>query len=122
MAYVLPQFPLTVNIWRNGNATSNPPDVVTTCNLSPGRRTMVAGLQAVAGLAAGPVLFMEILLPNLADIRGWNDAGGKDTVEVPAGTGRFYECWFVDDIAKGFANVHRFAILVQLTPWPSPVP
>jgi len=37
--YSLPVFNIVCNIWRNGNLTSNPPDVISICNLAVGRRT-----------------------------------------------------------------------------------
>lgn len=120
MPYIVPAFPLIVNIWRNGNPTINPPDVVSPGNLSPGKRVMVAPILA-PGLDP-PQLLMEVLLPKLTDVRGWNAAAGPDTVEVPSGSGRFYSVAMVDDIGKGFTNEHRFAILRQTAPWPSPIP
>lgn len=60
---------------------------------------------------------MYLLLQAYTDIRGENSVGGADTVEVPAGSGRYYTVTWVDDIGKGFSNEHRFACLVQDSPW-----
>lgn len=120
MAFSLPTFNLTVWIFRHGNAPPGAgPDVIANGNLTPGRRVFMAN--APAGFGGCPML-VEVLLPALTDIRGWNDPGASDWAEVPAGSGRYYEVLFVDDIGKGFANEHRFALLAQINPWPSPIP
>lgn len=69
-----------------------------------------------------PFLWMLVMLPSATDIRPPNSAGGADKVEMPAGSGRFYQVQFVDDIGKGFPNEHRFAILAQMGVWPTPIP
>jgi len=121
MAYVLPTFNLSVHIWRNGNAVTNPPDVIALGNLTPGRRVFSGDGATVPTSLWYPIMFL--LLPVGTDIRGELDTGGAmDTVEVPAGTGRYYAVQFTDDIGKGFANEHRFAILNQVGPWPHPIP
>ncbi len=89
-------------------------------NLSPGKRVMVASVRG-AGLDP-PQLLMEVLLPKLTDVRGWNAAAGPDTVEIPGGSLRYYEVVMVDDLGKGFTNEHRFALLLQTNAWPSPIP
>jgi hypothetical protein len=67
---------------------------------------------------------MFLLLPPGTDIRS-GVLGTADDVEVPAGSGRFYEVEFVDDVGKGFANEYRVALLIQTTAWgawPLPYP
>lgn len=120
MPFVVPQMPLVVNIWRNGNPTANPPDVITVGNLTPGKRVTSppSGTKAIPG----PQLLMMVLLPPRTDVRGNEAVGGPDTVEIPGGTSRFYEVQTVDDIGRGFANEHRFATLLASGTWPSPVP
>lgn len=120
MAFVLPTFNLPVSIWRNGNATTNPADVQTTGNLTPGRRALTPSFDHPAGTVLPAN--MHLLLPPGIDIRDAKAASGFDTVEVPTGSGRFYEVDFVDDIGGGFANEHRFAQLRGLGPWPVPFP
>ena len=131
MPFILPTFVLPVNIWRVGGigGTYAAPDVQTFGNLSPGKRTMLQINPASGDAGKIP---MELLLPPLTDIRAaWNSLNA-DLVEVPAGSTRFYNVQFVDDIGKGFANEHRFAMLYQLEgtpgvepfgqPWPVPMP
>lgn len=67
-------------------------------------------------------VFSCLLLPPLTDIQDCFNAGGPDTVEAPAGSGRFYLVDMVDDLGKGFANEHRFALMEKTGTWPSPIP
>lgn len=118
MGFSVPQFPLDVNIWRNATPHSSPPDVRAKGNLAWGRRVN-------EGRAAGGeegVFVMTLLLPHNTDIRSHVTASGNDTLEVPAGTGRFYDVVDVDDIGKGFPNEHRAAVISQGGNWPAPIP
>jgi hypothetical protein len=70
---------------------------------------------------------MVLLLPKGTDVRDELNATGRDGVECPAGSGRFYEVIFVDDIGKGFPNEHRGATMEKTfgpgpTEWPTPIP
>jgi hypothetical protein len=66
---------------------------------------------------------MNLLVPALTDVRGPQDPVGPDMVEVPAGSGRWYQVVFVDDIAKGFSNEHRTASIFALyASWTPPYP
>lgn len=74
-------------------------------------------------VASGPGTLL--LFPRLTDIRpffGFAVAGiSGDVVEVPAGSARFYVCNYIEDVAKGFLNEHRAAIVIQ-APFPGPYP
>lgn len=120
MAFTLPTFNLTANIWRHGNPTSNPPDVVTVANLAYGERTSVP--YAVTTTSTTVYGGMWLLCPKGTDIRDDKAPAGSDTVEVPAGTGRFYDVVWVDDAGAGFDNEHRFALIISTSPWPVPFP
>lgn len=111
MGFLLPQFPLTVNVWRFGNATTNPPDVVLTANLVAGRRS--ADGDSINVPAIGTKILPEwILVPWGSDIRGAIDTSGSpDTVEVAAGDGKFYVVHYVQRVAYGFNNQHMRATL-----------
>jgi len=113
VAFVIPQFPLAVSIWRvNGvGGIYAAPDVSTVGNLSPGERAMTS--IANSGAAPNRQTFMILLLPKLADIRAAWNGNAQDVVEVPAGSKRFYSVNMVDDVGKGFQNEHRFALLVN---------
>ena len=120
MGYTLPVFNLTCNIWRNGIAVTNPPAVISSCNLALGRRVgQVQGLVALGGDGQGA---MWLLLPIGTDIQDVKNGIGPDRVEVPAGSGRYYNSVWVDDIGAGFANEHRFAELIGVATWPLPFP
>lgn len=90
------------------------------CQLTYGRRTnaMSTGGTATPGV---PLQTMNLLLPALSDVRGPQDTISFDMAEVPAGSGRWYAVFFVDDIAKGFSNEHRSAgILALAGTWVAP--
>jgi hypothetical protein len=113
MAFVVPQMPLAVNIWRTRTAGGayGAPDVVTVGNLSPGKRVFATLLLQTAGGNNNP-LPVELLLPKGTDIRArWNNTL-PDTCEVPAGSLRFYDVLWVDDVGKGFANEYRIALIL----------
>lgn len=126
MAFHLPTFNLTCNI-----DTMPVPDVpgippgpyriqAAPCQLTYGRRTnsmSTGGTNAQGALAQG----MNLLLPMLTDVRGPQDTVSPDMVEVPAGSGRWYSVYFVDDIGKGFTNEHRSAgLLAFFGSWLAP--
>jgi len=120
MSYTLPAFNLVVNIWHNGTPISNPPDLITVGNLAYGRRVTTQYWDwADSGISS---VFAPLLLPPLVDVRDPMTGPGRDTIEVPAGSGRFYEVDYVDDVGKGFPNEHRFALMRKLIPWPVPIP
>lgn len=118
MAYRIPIFPLAVNVWRNGNPTTNPPDVRTVGNGSLGTRVF-SGPDSDISVGIDS-MFRYLLLPAGADVRGAFTATGSDTVECPAGSGRYFTCLDSDEIAYGFANWHRQAVLVPQSPFPNP--
>jgi hypothetical protein len=128
MAYTLPVFNVSVNIWHSATYIGNfptvipPPDLVVTCNLALGKRMN------------NPVgMNMWLLLPAATDIRDGVKAVTThpfgDIVEAPAGSGRYYFVVNVDDAGKGFANEHRVAeitfnltFMPLLPEWPVPFP
>ena len=118
MAFVVPQFPLNINVWRAGNATSNPPDVTTTGNLSPGKRVTTA---SNIGEVPPPAMLSELLFPKQVDIRGANQGAGSDTLEIPAASGRYYSCLQTEEVGLGFANHHRIAFVQQAPTSFSPI-
>jgi len=116
-----PSFPLTCGIWRNGHLHSNAPDVLSECSLTPG----LLGSTAISlGVSQGQGDFgaMWLLLPPCTDIRDRAAPGGRDSCEVPIGSGRFYDVAWVDDIGLGYPNEHRFASVIKTVDWPVPFP
>jgi len=122
MAFTLPSFPLTINIYDNGGGPGGAPRVVTVCNLAYGKRVMTQYWSWGQDIPPSSSVFGLILLPPLTDIRDGFCPGGSDVVEVPAGSGRTYTVDMVDDLGKGFANEHRFAMLCKSGTWPEPIP
>lgn len=124
MAFSVPTFNLLVNIWRRGSGPPAAPDVVASGNLAYSRRVQAGD---VGGLANAAFL-IQLLVPVGTDVRAnYCYAGGGlgDWVEVPAGTGRLYAVYAVDDSGKGFSNEHRVATISPTTNfglWPSPIP
>jgi len=117
MPFVVPTFNLSANVWRNGNATTNPPDLTVDCQLR------AAGKQSTGQDPANGWAFLwSLLIASGTDIRDDISSGGKDTVECPAGTGRFYSVELVDDVARGFSNEYRIAFIQKVSPWPVPTP
>src|SRR5690348_1186780 len=111
MAFRLPYFPLTANVWHysHWSGTVPPvlaPDLRPICNLVPGRRDF----DFTQNLSS------YLLLPKDTDIRFsesgvWSGAAptDPDLVEVPAGSGRYYRVWDVERSGAGFANEHVVA-------------
>jgi hypothetical protein len=121
MAFTLPTFNLTANVWHyatwfgNFPTTIPAPDLVIACNLAVGKRQ-----------AGGFISSMWLLCPALTDIRDeiherFIPSHG-DIVEVPAGSGRYYGVAEMDDAGKGFANEHRVAQLTLGTPFTPVLP
>lgn len=119
MAYRLPQFPLSCNIWRYSNWAGtippvNMPDNAQFVNLIPGRRNF----DSVVNLTS------YLLLPFGTDIR-FSENGiwtgrlptNPDLVECPAGSGRYYTVWDVETSGGGFANEHIVASITKKSPF-----
>lgn len=121
MGFTVPHFNIQCNVWHPPNVPPAAPDDTFDCNLAFGRR--VSSYQGVISVPNEPI--MSLLLPVRTDLRGPQSAGGADTVEVPAGSGRYYSVVGVDDSGKGFDNEHRVGLLAWTTAfgaWPTPIP
>jgi hypothetical protein len=128
MAYRVPTFNIKCNIWHNpwpvpGSPGMRPPDLGNVeCQLTYGRRMQLIQTQATADIEEY-TLGMNLLLPKRTDVRGPNGPSGGDLVEVPAGTGRYYLVYGVDDVGRGFSNEYRTAgIQCKAGSWPEPYP
>lgn len=123
MAFVIPTFPIVCDIYTAGTYPAGAPRLAAVpCQL----RAPAASQANVIVPVAGQTVAMTLLLPPLTDIRDSFNVpiNSRDEVEVPAGSGRVYIVAIADDIAKGFANEHRYAILQKVLglPWPTPTP
>lgn len=135
MAFRVPNFNLDVNLWRYPDVWTDPPSLQFKANLARGERDYRGPQYPTSGTLM--VSEMMLLCPAGTDIRfEFGPPNDPDLVEVPAGSGRYYQVVVVDDCAKGFANEYRFAVLWQLTnsyldqignpwgvpDWPVPMP
>jgi hypothetical protein len=121
MAFSLPTMNLTVNIWRR-IVFPGAPTYIVAGNLQYGRRYANNSFGvAPPGPDAYPPT-MSLLLPPRTDVQDAVSAPDGDIVEVPAGTGRYYEVIGVDDVGRGFPNEFRLALLTKFPPWPAPIP
>ncbi len=127
MAFVIPEFPLTVNVFT-GNNISVAARLQCPGNLAWGKRSGNTGFGISTPGFNNPFPWtMDLLVPALTDIRDFGTSSGTaDALEIPAGSGRFYLAFHVDDIGKGFPNEHRCAIVAKrvgpLGFWPTPIP
>lgn len=132
MAFILPTFPITCDIysgpWLTKSFRINVP-----CNLAPGRRNVTPSSGWDGGQQIVPI-DSTILFPALTDVRdGYCAAHEPDVIECPAGSGRWYVVFGVDDFGKGFSNEHRYALVNKIgswiggteysgLDWPTPIP
>jgi hypothetical protein len=118
MAFRLPTFNLACAVYDFGTAPAGPPRIASVpCQLRAPLHVST-NPSAVFGSGSGWVL----AVPKLTDLRDFFNAAGNDTVECPVGSGRFYNLDIVDDVAKGFSNEYRIALLYKTLTWPTPVP
>jgi len=118
MAFTLPQFVSLCNIWHaNAVPPVGAPDIADEpCQLCWDRSGSVPFM---AGVVVQHLMLLRVH-PGV-DLRGRTSSTAQDTVEVPAGSGRFYTCHIVDDVALGFPNQYRQG-MVALAAHPTPLP
>lgn len=135
MAFTLPEFPITCDIYAGpwNTKTLRLSDVE--CNLAWGKRVGTAAFFSTIPQSAANQIAMVLLLPALTDIRDGAGLTGTETdiVECPSGSGRWYGVLVVDDFGKGFPNEHRGAVIYKIyekidppvltgCTWPFPIP
>jgi hypothetical protein len=118
MAFRIPQFNLSCNIWHNPTI---PPMGLPDLPNVPCQLTVDGHL--IGTFAGG---FLPILMPLIkvqagTDVRMAGMTGGGDAIECPAGSARYYHVWTVEDVAKGFPNEYRLALVTMQAP-PTPLP
>lgn len=123
MAFVLPTFNITCDIYTAGTW---PGGVARIANQPCQLRAPAANFAASVNPTLGQAVGMTLLLPAGTDIRDRFNTpiNSSDVVECPSGSGRAYTVATMDDIALGFANEHRYAVLQKVLgfPWPTPSP
>ncbi len=121
--YQVPAFPLPVNVWRNpGGVPVGAPTLTTVGNLGVGSKVIQTDFDWPSIIdPSAPTMLRYMLFPAGVDIRGGLQVS-LDWVEVPAGSGRFFQVNDVEQIAYGFQNWHQIAFLLPYSPMPpSPV-
>lgn len=121
MSFHLPNFNLFADVYHAPWVVppGRGPDAVFPCNLTPGRRQQAA-LWTPSG-ATDQSSRTYALFPPSVDVRDKVNVGGGDLVQIPSGSGVFYQVVSVHDVAKGFSNEYRVAVLQKVaTPTPMP--
>ncbi len=113
MAFSVPTFNLSVNLWSAPTKVAMAPTRSFLANLTLGRREAYSA--GVWGDPGYTTFSMFLLCPKLTDIFPSDVAVWGDVVEVPAASGRYYIVACVDDVAKGFQNEYRIAGLLEAT-------
>jgi len=119
MPYLTPRMPLDAAVWTNGSPPPAPPRIASIpCQLKgPTHHGTYERVFAFPGS-----FIWYALVPKESDIRDQFNTGGADRMEIPAGSGRYYQVAWVDDIAKGFPNEYRLVLVYKLGTWPTPTP
>lgn len=133
MAFTVPDFPLICNIFTGPPPWSIAAPRLTNvpCNLALGKRTQQSGIDR--GSSGGIGIPPTLLLPGGTDIRDVAATTQWDLVEVPSGSGRWYQVSEAEPVGLGFGNWHVAAALVKASPnisgetyagleWPTPDP
>lgn len=118
MGYSVPRMDLTARVWTFGSGPPALPRLSTPCQLRGVSSTVAVAFNPSFGFT----MPMLLCVPEGTDLRDASTLSGKDLIEVPAGSGRTYQVQYVDDIAKGFSNEWRFAIITKVGLWPTPIP
>lgn len=120
MAYRLPVWAFTAAIWHDGTPTADPPDELCSGNLAMGRRTSKVD-DAYVPFDPTFLPSLDLLVPKGTDIRGDVDTNGSpDTVEIPVGSGSFWNVHWVHPVGLGFPNEHVRAVVTPIPTAPPP--
>lgn len=122
MAFVLPTFNLDCDVYTFGTLIPGTPRLTTPAQLR------APSMQFAGAIPVGSLGFPAVcaLFPPGTDIRDGVATPGNssDFIDLPAGSGCWYFVIRVFDIAKGFPNEHRYAVISKATTmlWPVPMP
>jgi len=132
VAFTLPQFPLDCDVWR-GPWLTKTFAFTSECNLAFGKRVQQQFQDVDIPEPQVSSFQMALLLPPLTDLNDQWMGLENDVIEVPSGSGRWYGLSCFDDMAKGFDNEYRLALITKIGEavdptryaglvWPNPVP
>ena len=128
MAYHAPTFNLSCSIWHDYDGGDLPPmippDLAADCQLRWCGRGPAEAYAPVVSEETPWQPGWQLLFPAGTDIRDVysGNVRRKDVIECPSTSGRFYIVNYVDDVAKGFTNEYRIAIVTKTGEWPIPMP
>lgn len=126
--YAPPVFNLLCNIYTLtfGGATQTLRLSDVPCQLYNPWRRSVGGMQPTLTTTEFASNFAPLIvrLPAGTDVRShWQAGSGEpDQIELPAGSGVYYLVSDVNDVAKGFPNEYRAALVTIWRPTPVPLP
>lgn len=132
MAFTVPTFPIMCKVY-SGPWLTKAFRFEVECNLALGRRVQQQFQDYDVPEVQASSLQMGLLLPALTDLHDNYMNEENDVIEVPSDSGRWYGLECFDDVAKGFGNEYRIAILSKIGEavdnvryagcvWPNPVP
>lgn len=111
MAFSLPTFPITCNIYNFSGGVLTLRLGAVPCNLAVGKRVQIDGLARGSDGAIGAA--PSLLLPPGTDIRDLVSSTSWDIVEVPSGSTRWYQVSCVEQVGLGFDNHHVIAAITK---------
>lgn len=116
MPYSIPTFPIQCDVYDGPWGSHAVRISGLSCNLAMGKRVYANNVLADFTVIGTPYAFglsPVLLVPALSDLRSHMQGVPPDLVQVPAGSGRWYEVRDVEDVGKGFPNEYRAALLAK---------
>jgi len=124
MAFTLPNFNIVCQLWHYPrDPTSGPADQSDVpCNFSTSRATLMG--RDTANMVGVDLMYRALRVPATVDIRctAMGPGLGPDIVEVPQGTGAYYQVQDLATMGQGFPNAHRYCWVVPAPGFPLPTP
>lgn len=109
MPFRIPTFNLTANLWSGNPPPPYPPVGVPRLTVSC---QLAASRDALFVVGPIPHALSLIRFPAGTDVRDPLATTFQDVVEVPVASGNWYAVEAVVDVARGFGNEYRQALLV----------
>jgi hypothetical protein len=120
MAFIVPTFNLTCNIWSRATWGATSPTPIPPPDYPNVPCQLRADMKAQGNVYLFDFLWQAeyLLVPAGTDLRipdyATNiDFDSPDIVEVPSGSSRWYFLVYTFDVAKGFSNEYRVGVLIS---------